>query len=387
MSNSKLTKEEVTSRLHQSSSDHGLPASCYTSTAFQELETDTVFRHNWHCLGRCDEIPEPGDFFTLDFIGEPLLVIRSQKNEVSVLSNVCRHRGMPVAAGKGNTKRLRCPYHAWTYNLDGTLRSAPLVSKELLNANCNLPVLNSVCWQGFIFFSFDSDASWPAASLSSLDTHVANYHMDEMHYAFHIEEVWECNWKSLIENFMDGYHLSVVHPQTLHPLTPTSLCKKLPGSDAYTAYAAPYARTAPERENYHPDVTETERRQSQLFCVFPSLVASLSADTLVYLSVQPISDSQVFVKWGISSYESDLSKDALAERIEKWKEINHEDHDILQRLHAGLQSKHFSNGPLARDNFEGTLRDFHQFFRQQFSPDHSTQTASAVAETPFPQHG
>ena len=224
--------------------------------------------------------------------------------------------------------------------------------------------------------SLDSSALWPSESISPLNTHLANYHMADMHYATHIEEVWDCNWKSLIENFMDGYHLSVVHPQTLHPLTPTSLCKKLPGSDAYTAYSAPYASTAPERENHHPDVTEVERRQSQLFCIFPTLVASLSADTLFYLSVQPLEASRVFVKWGISSYESDLTEQVVEERLSKWKEINSEDHRILQRLHAGLQSQHFNSGPLARDDFEGTLRDFHRFLRQQYSGNAEAHASS-----------
>ena len=361
------TAQNVIRQLHESSSDYGLPSSCYTDTAFHELELETLFAHKWHCAGRCDEIPEAGDYFTLDFTGEPLLVTRTPNGEITVLSNVCRHRGMPVMSGSGNTKRLRCPYHAWTYNLDGTFRSAPLVAKEHLNANCNLPTLNTHCWQGFIFFSLDDSAQWPSDLLSPLESQITNYHMDEMHYATHFEEIWECNWKSLVENFMDGYHLSVVHPKTLHPLTPTGLCKKLPGSLAYTAYSAPYANTAPAREHYHPDVTDSERRQSQLFCIFPSLVASLSADTLVYLSVQPLGGSRVFVKWGISVFESELEGNVLTERVEKWKEINREDHCILQSLTNGLKSKNFSNGPLALDDYEGTLRDFHQYLRQQLS--------------------
>ena len=97
--------------------------------------------------------------------------------------------------------------------------------------------------------------------------------------------------------------------------------------------------------------------------------------------MQPINASQVFVKWGISSYESELTKDQLDERLEKWKEINREDHDILQRLHAGLQSEHFSNGPLARDNFEGTLRDFHGFLRQKFSYCSSTEAMTTAGST------
>lgn len=345
---------------------YGLPSACYTSKKFLRLEKEKLLLHAWHCLGRVDEIPEPGDFFTIDLTAEPLLVVRDTGSSVTVLSNVCRHRGMPVATGAGNTRRFRCPYHAWTYELDGQLRSAPLVPKERLDKNCRLPRLKSQLWQGFIFTSLDADAVWPddqdAQTLRPLEQHLANYHMQSMHHAVSFIETWNCNWKSLIENFMDGYHLSVVHPQTLHHLTPTGLCKKVTGTTAaFTAYTANYAGTAPERRNHHPSLTAKQVRQSQLFCVFPSLLASVSADTLVYLALYPVSENQVSVKWGVATYESELPAAEFNARVDKWKQINHEDHEILQRLQAGLKSKHSMAGPLASDDFEGTLHDFHRY--------------------------
>ena len=344
---------------------HGLPPACYTSDKFLQLETKKLFLNEWHCLGREDEVPEVGDYFTMDLMSEPLLVVRRTKSDISVLSNVCRHRGMPVASGSGNTKRFKCPYHAWTYELSGKLRNAPLVPKEQLDKNCRLPQLKLRCWQGFMFASLDANAVWPedqeTQTLIPLEQHIANYHMQSMHHAVSFVETWNCNWKSLVENFMDGYHLSVVHPETLHHLTPTSLCKKITGSAAFTAYTANYANKAPPRENHHPSLTDKQVKQSQLFCVFPSLVASVSADTLVYLALHPLSVSQVSVKWGIATYESDLSEAELTARVDKWKKINNEDHEILQRLQAGLRSRHSVTGPLAAEHFEGTLHDFHRY--------------------------
>lgn len=359
---------------------HSLPPGCYTNEEFLLIEEKNVLKRDWHCLGRVDEVPEVGDFFTIDILSEPLLVVRKSESQIAVLSNVCRHRAMPVAEGAGNTKRFRCPYHAWTYALDGKLRSAPLVPKDQLEKDCGLPEFQSRCWQGFIFFCISEDAVWPgddgcsqppnstlsdtqelSATLTPLEDHLANYHMESMHSAAHFQEVWSCNWKSLVENFMDGYHLSVVHPETLHHLTPTSLCKKVCGSASYTAYTANYASTAPSRERHHPSLSAEQVRQSQLFCVFPALIASVSADTLVYLALHPLSTDQVSVKWGLATYESDLSPLELQARIEKWKDINAEDHQILQRLHTGLKSTRSTTGPLAEDNFEGTLSDFHNY--------------------------
>ncbi|OED42972.1 hypothetical protein AB833_05005 [Chromatiales bacterium (ex Bugula neritina AB1)] len=348
---------------------HGLPPACYTSAKFLRLEKRLLFLKEWHCLGRVDEIPEVGDYFTIDLASEPLLVVRKTESEVTVLSNVCRHRGMPVASGAGNTGKFRCPYHAWTYELSGKLRKAPLVPKERIEKDCGLPRLNSHCWKGFIFVSLDAEADWSegqeSQTLVPLERHLANYHMQDMHHAASFVETWQCNWKSLVENFMDGYHLSVVHPESLHHLTPTSLCKKVTGSAAFTTYTANYTRTAPVREKHHPSLTAEQVKQSHLFCVFPSLIASVSADTLVYLALHPLSASEVSVKWGVATFESDLSEAEISARVNKWKQINNEDHQILQRLQAGLRSKFSVTGPLAADNFEGALLDFHRFLLQK----------------------
>ncbi len=354
--------QDILNQIVNRPAGHSLPPRCYTDAAFLEYEVEQILNNEWHCLGRVDEIPEIGDYFTIEVLSEPLLVVRKSASQIAVLSNVCRHRGMPVAEGAGNTKRFRCSYHAWTYALDGKLRSAPLVPKEQLDKDCALPEFKSHCWQGFIFFNAAIDAKWHSdESLDTLCAHLQNYHMQDMHSAVHFDEVWDCNWKSLVENFMDGYHLSVVHPHTLHHLTPTSLCKKVDGTEAYTAYTASHASTAPARKSHHPSLTAAQVRQSQLFCIFPALIASVSADTLVYLALHPLATDKLSVKWGLATYEQDLSEAELQQRIEKWQQINAEDHQILKNLHKGLKSSRASTGPLAEQNFEGTLADFYRY--------------------------
>ena len=107
-----------------------LPPDCYRSWEFWEFEKQTIFSHEWLCLGRQEQIPNPGDFLTITIADEPLIVLRNGDGEVVVLSGVCRHRGMAVAQGSGNTGRyLRCPYHWWTYDLDGQLVTAPQMAQ------------------------------------------------------------------------------------------------------------------------------------------------------------------------------------------------------------------------------------------------------------------
>ena len=106
-----------------------MPPACYTSEDFLELEKEEIFRKEWICIGRVDEVPKPGDYFATELIDEPLIVVRGQDKKVRVLSNVCRHRSSVIAEGAGNKKNFVCPYHAWTYATDGQLLRAPYMDK------------------------------------------------------------------------------------------------------------------------------------------------------------------------------------------------------------------------------------------------------------------
>lgn len=341
--------------------NQSLPSSCYTDKKFLALEEKKVFRAGWVCLGRADEIPNIGDYFATSILNEPLVVVRSEAAKINVFANVCQHRSMPVATGAGNANKFVCPYHAWTYSLDGRLRSAPLIEEKSSLKNCQLPNVKSECWGGFIFATLNKKATSLSKRLAGLQTDIGNYQPENMHHIQSFHETWDCNWKSLVENFLDGYHLSVVHPQTLRPLTPTQLCTIMSSSKAYTGYIANYAKAAPARKYHSSLLTDVEQRQSRLFCIYPSMVASVSPDTLVYLSMQPDGTDKVRVKWGISCFEDHLSVRQKNARVKKWQAINFEDHQILQELQRGLKSSFYKGGQLAPANLEGAVKDFHDY--------------------------
>ena len=347
--------------------NRSLPSSCYTDTKFLALEEKKVFKAGWVCLGRIDEIPNVGDYFATRIMDEPLVVVRSAEDKINVFANVCQHRSMPVASGTGNTNKFVCPYHAWTYSLDGRLRSAPLIEEKSTLKKCRLPDVKSECWGGFIFATLNSKAGALSKRLSGLYGDIGNYQPEQMHHIQCFHETWECNWKSLVENFMDGYHLSVVHPTTLRPLTPTNLCETMSSNKAYTGYIANYAKAAPARKSHSPLLNDAQKRQSRLFCIYPAMVASVSPDTLVYLSMQPAGTEQVSVKWGISCFEDNLSIKQKNARVKKWQEINHEDHEILQNLQRGLKSSFYKGGQLAPANLEGAVKDFHDYLISRVS--------------------
>lgn len=344
---------------------HSLPPAFYTSNDWLEHETEHLLKQEWLCLGRIDEVANPGDYLTIEVLGEPLLIARGKDNHVRVLSNICRHRNMQVAEGQGKARTFVCPYHAWSYRLDGSLLQAPLM-ENIDHKRCGLPVFRSEVWQGFLFVNLGGKAPPLEPRLSGLNEILKNFHTDEMHHVFTTEEIWDANWKCLVENFMEGYHLSRVHPQTLGGRTPTKLCKKFQGGEGYTGYRANYPVDAPHRGNCHPDLSEQEKACSTLFCIYPGLVVSQASDVLAYMSLQPVGTNQVSIRWGLSVYDKAMPQAEIQSRVELWQAINAEDQAKLAKIQRSLRSASAISGPLAPDDFEGTIHDFYEYLTRQF---------------------
>jgi phenylpropionate dioxygenase-like ring-hydroxylating dioxygenase large terminal subunit len=348
---------------------HTLPAEFYRSMAFFEFERNELLRREWLCVGRADEIPEPGDFFTTDLLDEPLLIVRGDDGLVRVLVNICRHRGMLVANGAGHTRHFVCPYHAWTYGRDGHLLRSPHIEKShhFDPDRCRLPQLASEIWNGFVFVNFDGRATALAPRLKGLDALLANYETAGMHHAFVEEEEWRTNWKCLVENFMEGYHLSVLHKDTLHAITPTALCEKFPGGPGYTGYKAYYTDAVPADLPCSPKLDARERRCSTLFCVYPTLVVSQAPERLRYMALHPTSANTVKFRRGTATYETGLDDQEITKRVAVWNQISNEDRRNLERLQRGYISRHTANGPLAPANYEGTIFDFYRYLAGRLS--------------------
>ena len=146
-------REELTAiKITPSSEARTMSPPFYTSPEFLDLEEEYIFRKEWVCLGHSGEIPDSGDYFTTEIVGEQLVVIRGKEGDINVLSNVCRHRGNILLQGTGNKSKFSCAYHAWTYDNEGQLLNAPFMDKvpSFDKENCRLPKFNTEIWNGFI---------------------------------------------------------------------------------------------------------------------------------------------------------------------------------------------------------------------------------------------
>lgn len=336
----------------------GLPGRFYTDEPFFQHEFDTLLRQGWHCVGRADQVPNPGDYMALTLFGEPLIIVRDG-DTIRALSNVCRHRGMPLVEGNGNAKRFVCRYHAWTYGTDGGLMRAPRMENDGFDPKtCRLGEFTCIERFGFTYVCLGDTPPDFDAETDGLPAIIGAYEPEKYHIKHTATEVWNTNWKCLVENFMEGYHLSVVHPQTLHGYTPTGLSQKAASGPGFTSYYANYPDDIPSRGQGAPGLDAKARHRSTLFSVFPCQVVSIAASLLVSLSIRPLTAQSIAVSWTLSVYGDDLDEDTIAQRIALWEEVNAEDREKLEAMQMALGSVHATGGPLAGEHYEGTVWDF-----------------------------
>ncbi|MEM9517699.1 MAG: aromatic ring-hydroxylating dioxygenase subunit alpha [Actinomycetota bacterium] len=348
-----------------------LPGRAYTDPARLDREIEHVLRPSWHCVGRADELADPGDHLAITILDEPVALVRGDDGELRALSNICRHRGMPVVTGAGTAAGVfSCPYHAWSYGLDGVLRTAPFTDPEAVH-DCRLPEWPLHVHDGFVYVAVTEDPV-PFPSLPVLDAELMPFNPADMRFA-HVEtDVWACNWKALVENFMEGSHLSFVHRTTLHPLTPSRLTRKGPSDDGFTSYYSGFPDGVRSSTPGEPELTDEQRQRSFLFQRFPTQVACQNPTFLATFLVLPLTVDETAVRWTVSAFR-DTEPTLIDSTIELWREINAEDRAVLEQLQRNLAapSAQAYAGPLADDDREGTIADFHRYLQRQDTAHHS----------------
>lgn len=200
-----------------------LPSQCYGNPEYFELEQEKVLKASWLPVGRWDQVENVGDYFTLDLLGEPLIIVRSSESVVKCLANVCRHRAAAVAEGSGNTSSFRCTYHLWNYRLDGSFKGAPAMerAKEFNVDTCGLHEFPLTQWQGFLFVNLSRSAPPMEPELTDLEKELAPYQLSSLHRLEPI--VYDCpwDWKISTENTLESYHYMGLHANSIGPLYQT----------------------------------------------------------------------------------------------------------------------------------------------------------------------
>lgn len=212
-----------------------MPPGVYTSEAFLALEQRDVFRNEWLCVGRASALAQTGDYLTAQIGDQPVVVLRESSGTLRAFSNVCLHRMSVLLEGRGNVRRIVCPYHAWNYALDGSLAGAPLMDRQpgFRKDQYALPAVRCETWQGWIYVTLNDHAPAVSTQLAELASLIEPYGMTDYVETFHEEHLWNTNWKILAENFMESYHLPMLHRATVGPHSKLEEMECPPGRPAF----------------------------------------------------------------------------------------------------------------------------------------------------------
>lgn len=353
-----------------------MPPGLYLSEDILALEQREIFAKDWICAGRADELRREGEYLTFSFAGQPVVVMRQPGGALKAFANVCRHRMMTLLEGNGRCRAIVCPYHAWTYDLDGQLKKAPHMdrSEGFDAAAVRLAEVRCEVWHGWIYLSLNPQARAVSELLAELEPLVEPYGLGDYVHVIRQDHLWKTNWKVLTENFMEGLHLPYTHRKTVgawFPAEETAFGDLRHDAFTYQTFLksedAVYGRA-------HPKNTRLEgiaRRRSLMPTVFPSHMYVLAPDHCWYLSLVPESAGEVRVRFGVSLAPEviDSLDDPEAEIVQLesfFDQVNDEDRAIVEGIYRGLSSPLAEPGALSW--LEKELHDFQCYLAKRLSP-------------------
>ena len=354
----------------------GLPREAYTNPEFFEIERDQVLAATWVCVGITDDLPHPGDLLPYDFAGIPLLLLRDKAGGIRSFHNVCSHRGVQLVAEPRNSRGgITCPYHAWTYGLDGRLLRRPRFCGE---PRCPDDVFDPVAlglqavrcesWHHLIFVNLDGKAPPLADYVQPLATRWADRDFALLrHGGEGLKFEIRANWKLVIENYVERYHLPSVHP-ALNRYSAVDHSFQIIGEGLYsgvgsTGYAPPPVGDAalPGFPGLSPDT----KHIAEYVALFPNVMLGCMYDHFYAFILQPLAQDFTRERFDFFFVGDEAMQPQFAaareDCVARRHVINGEDIDIVERLQIGRASPAMTGGVFSAalenttHNFQKTL--------------------------------
>ncbi|HEX3430760.1 MAG TPA: aromatic ring-hydroxylating dioxygenase subunit alpha [Rhizomicrobium sp.] len=367
--------------------DHSLPAWLYTDAGFFEAERRHLFARAPHLVCHVNDIPNAGDYHTLDILGEKFFSLRGADGAVRSFHNVCRHRASRLAQGaSGNCgHRLVCPYHAWSYALDGALKSVPPWQgfEELERARYGLVPLDQEIWRGFVFVRLERGLPSVAEMMAPYEHEIAVHDFENLVPQGRVTlRPRAVNWKNVADNYGDGLHIPVAHP---------GLTRLFAGS--YRIEAQAWVDKMEGRITERPSANWAERHYQSLLPAFvhlpqerrrlwsyyrlwPYVALDVYPDQVDFMQFVPVSPTETLIR-EIGYVRKDSRREIRLARYLNWRinrQVNAEDSLLIARVQAGMSSSSYSSGPLSKMEvclaaFARRLRDTVPDARLEFPPD------------------
>jgi Rieske 2Fe-2S family protein len=342
-----------------------LPSHYYTSAEIFDRETNLIFAQEWFCAGREEELPGPGNYKLLEVAGESILVVRTTKGELKAHYNVCRHRGarlcatsqdsewnVKLAGGVMPSGSIRCPYHQWTYSLEGELLGAPFLkdAEGFCKEDFSLYPAALDTWGGFFFLNLDpKDAADRQRSvrsqLGAAVQRVARYPLAELRTGHSITYDVAANWKILMENYNECYHCGGLHPELCEivPEFKQAGGSKLTWDDGipHREGAYTFTKTGKTSRAPFPGLSEEEKVRHKGELCFPNLMISLACDHVAAFLLWPLGPDRTRIVCSFLFHPSEIAKAGFnpMDAVEFWDLVNRQDWAICERVQKGVSSR------------------------------------------------
>jgi phenylpropionate dioxygenase-like ring-hydroxylating dioxygenase large terminal subunit len=345
-----------------------LPGWIYRDADFLEAEKDAVFASSWQVVCHLSDIPKSGDFHTLEFLGEPLVAVRQANGGVKAFYNVCRHRAARLMDGAGHCPgRITCPYHAWTYDLDGRLTAVPQKKEfeDFAMDRHGLKGIDCEVYQGFVFVRLKSGLPSVAEMLKPYAAEIAEYRFEDLQpigrVTFRVRDV---NWKNVTDNYSDSLHIPVAHPGLTRLFGMSYGVQAETWVDKMWGYLRDIPSSQPSERLYQallPNVPHLPASRQKLWTYFklwPNVAFDIYPDQVDFMQMIPLSPTQTLIR-EIAYAHPDSRREMKATRYLNWRinrRVSVEDKALIERVQAGMGSRSYTVGPLGKN--EVSLRSF-----------------------------
>ena len=338
-----------------------LPSSLYTDQSVFAAEKEKIFARTWQVVGHASQIANPGDFFTTELVGEPLVFVRGLDGKLRGFYNVCRHRAGPPAEGCGSRRLFRCGYHGWTYGLDGALISATEIEgvEGFRPEDFALAPVRTEEWFNLVFANLEAEAPPLRESLGELPRQAEKFPFPEMKLFERRTYDMKCNWKTYMDNYLEGYHLPSVHPGLNRELDYNAYvvepCLRHVRQFSPIRGAQPGDGTPRRYQEAREDLT------TNYFWIFPNWMLNCYPDNVslnIVLPVEPERSLAIF-EWYLPA--KDHTAPAAKASVEFSHQIQIEDVGICEAVQKNLRSRSYSRGRFSVKQEKG-VHAFHRMY-------------------------
>jgi glycine betaine catabolism A len=356
-----------------------LPPRVYHDPEVLAYELESWFANGWVCVGREEDIELTGQYFLTKLCDENLIILRDKDHIIRGFFNFCRHRGATlVTEPTGRIPRFQCPYHAWVYDLDGTLhkpRHTDLLENFDLGEWGLVPVALDV-WQGMIFVNISGNAGTLASYLDDMPAYFERYDLAGLRRAKQIDYDVKANWKAIIENYSECYHCPGVHPQ-LNRITPYNLGEWIPTSGPWRASWMPVTGDHDtltmdgqlHGRDFIGGTTEEDHKKIYYFVVWPNMLVSLHPDYLMTHRLVPLAPDRTSIacEWFFEPESMAKPDFDPSDAIDFWDLTNRQDWEVCELQQEGTRSRAYTAGRFT--TMEGGVHNFDAKVADRYAND------------------